>query len=283
MRIVVKISAAVLACIAGLVVRGPEPVRAAQGASVAAETRPIRVYVRSGLKTHGPGLHDYPQFLADWSNILTARGAIVDGGLHFPSGEDLEGVDVMVIYKGDTGYMTTREKTILESYLKRGGGVVSFHDALCGDDPAFYSTVIGGAKKHGERNFSEGVIKYTIADRAHPIMQGMSDFEIRDEAFFRMTWAQSPAIHVLATAPMPDGGEVVPQIWTYERTMFGGQPHRAFAWMQGHDYANFTNPAVQQILLRGIAWAAKAPVDALSTVRPARGGGRGGRGRGAAE
>jgi hypothetical protein len=93
-----------------------------------------------------------------------------------------------------------------------------------------------------------------------------------------MTWAKQPAIHVLATAPMPQGGEVVPQIWTYEHAMFGGQPYRAFSWMQGHDYANFSNPVVQSMLLRGIAWAAKAPVDALMTVKPARGGGAG-RGR----
>ena len=39
----------------------------------------LRVYVRAGLKTHGPGLHDYPQFLADWSKVLTEHGAEVDG------------------------------------------------------------------------------------------------------------------------------------------------------------------------------------------------------------
>ena len=47
---------------------------------------------------------------------------------------------------------------------------------------------------------------------------------------------------MLATAPMPAGGEVVPQMWTYERTIFGGQPFRSFVWMQGHTYTNFKNP-----------------------------------------
>ena len=111
-------------------------------------------------------------------------------------------------------------------------------------------------------------------------MQGMSNFEIDDEAFFRMTWSENPKIHVLATAPMPSTGEVVPQIWTYERRMFGGaasaEPFRAFVWMQGHTYANFADPKVQPMILRGIAWAAKAPVDALHDRRPARGGGGGG-------
>ena len=59
-------------------------------------------------------------------------------------------------------------------------------------------------------------------------------------------------------------GEVVPQIWTYEHTLPGGQqPSRAFVWMQGHTYANFANYQIQRTLLRGIAWAAKKPVDEL--------------------
>lgn len=280
------LSAALVGLGIGLLPLDRAPLRAEQAAQGAAGPRPIRIYIRSGLKTHAAGEHDYPQFLADWSTILTARGAVVDGGLHFPSADDLAGVDVMVIYKGDTGTMTAREKAVLETFLKRGGGLVSLHDALCGDDPAFYATVLGGAKKHGERNFSEGPVRYTVTDPAHPIMGGMSDFEIADEAFFRITWAESPGVHVLATAPMPEGGEVVPQIWTYERTMFGGQPFRSFVWMQGHQYANFSDARLQPMLLRGIAWAARAPVDALSTVRAPRGGGaggRGGRGRGAAQ
>jgi type 1 glutamine amidotransferase len=71
-------------------------------------------------------------------------------------------------------------------------------------------------------------------------------------------------------------GEVVPQLWTYEKSLLpGAPPFRAFVWMQGHNYANFSHPQVQPMLLRGIAWAAKYPVDALATERPQRGRGRG--------
>lgn len=255
------------------------------------------VYIRAGLKSHGPGQHDYPQFLADWSKILTERGAIVDGSLHFPTAAELTNTDVMVMYKGDAGDMKPEEKTVLEEYLKRGGGLVSFHDTLCGPDPEYYSTIVGGAKKHGQTNFTlEADIPYTIVDKTNPIMQGMSDFTIKDEAFFLMTWAKNPPIHVLANAtiaatPSAKGheGEVVPQIWTYERALPGGQPYRAFVWMQGHNYSNFTDPRLEPMILRGIAWAAKRPVDALMTVIPQQRGRRGtgapngageGRGRG---
>jgi hypothetical protein len=33
--------------------------------------------------------------------------------------------------------------------------------------------------------------------------------------------------------------------------------------MQGHTYANFSNYQIQQMLLRGIAWAGNQPVNTL--------------------
>ena len=247
------------------------------GAPQVANPNGIRVFIRAGLKSHGEGQHDYPQFLADWSKVLTDHGARVMGALQFPSAADLANTDVLVMYKGDAGYMTDEEKANLDAYVKRGGGLVSFHDTLCGPDPEYFSTIVGGAKKHGETNFSAGQLKTTVVDKADPIMQGMSDFTIADEAFMMMTWAKNPEIHVLATVAMPGGahaGEVVPQIWTYEHTVPGGQPSRAFVWMQGHTYKNFSEPAIQAMILRGISWAAKKQVDTLANV-VARGGGRG--------
>ena len=247
-------------------------------------TPPVRVFIYAGLKTHAEGQHDYPQFLADWSKLLMNRNAVVDGGLHFPSAKELGNSDVVVIYKGDAGYLSMEDRANLDAYMRRGGGLVSIHDALCGPEPEYFSTIVGGAKKHGETNFTlEADVPYTIVDTAHPIMQGMSNFSIKDEAFFSMTWSKTPEIHVLATAVMAatpsaqragHAGEVVPQIWTYEKQLVPaptGQAYRAFVWMQGHNYSNFSNPQVQPMLLRGIAWAGKRPVDALMTVKPSRG------------
>lgn len=249
----------------------------------------MRIYLRAGLKSHGPGKHDYPQFLADWSKLLTERGAVVDGSFHSPTAAELEHTDVVVIYKGDAGYLTDREKADLEAFVRRGGGLVAFHDSLCGPDPAYFADLVGGAKKHGETNFTlEADVPYTIVDRGHPIMQGLSDFTLKgDEAFYAMTWATPAKINVLATAVMAatptavragHAGEVVPQIWTYEHTLPGGtEPARAFVWMQGHEYANFAHPSIQPMLLRAVAWAAKKPVNELVDYRPPARGNRQGK------
>jgi type 1 glutamine amidotransferase len=236
----------------------------------------IQVYLRAGLKTHGPGQHDYPQFLADWSKFLTQHGAVVSGSLHAPLAQELDGVAVMVIYKGDAGFLSDADRAVLEAFIKRGGGLVSIHDALCGPDPAYFSTLVGGAKKHGDINFTlDAHVPYTVVDSASPLMQGIAGLQLHDEAFFNMTWVATPPIHVLATTVIdatPSAGshkgEVVPQIWTYEHTLPGGQPARAFVWMQGHNYDSFGKSEIQNMLLRAIAWAGKHPVDELVDYKP---------------
>ncbi len=249
----------------------------------------MRVYLWTGLKSHSAGQHDYPQFLSDWSKLLTEKGAVVNGGLHPPASADLDQSDVVVIYKGDAGYLSADLKNSLDAFVKRGGGLVSLHDALCGPDPAHFAGLVGGAKKHGEVNYTlDAPIHYTVVDKSNPIVQDLTDVTIFDEAFYGMTWAKDPGINVLASAAMPPTrsagehkGEVVPQIWTYEHTVAGGQPARAFVWMQGHTYANFANYQIQLTLLRGIAWAAKKPVnelvDYVAPPRPPRPGAPAGR------
>ncbi len=76
-----------------------QPAQAGNAPGLQAAPRPpgqnpngMHIYLRAGLKSHGPGLHDYPQFLADWSKILTEHGAVVDGSLHAPSAAELAGI-----------------------------------------------------------------------------------------------------------------------------------------------------------------------------------------------
>jgi type 1 glutamine amidotransferase len=236
-------------------------------ASIAAQQQPLRIFIRSGPKTHRPGQHDYPQFLTDWTTLLADRGARVNGAPRFPTADELANTDVMIIFKGDAGMVSPEERAILEPYLKRGGGLVTLHDGMCSDDPDWFATIVGGAKKHGETNYSPGTVKFHFVDRAHPITKGLADFEIDDEAFFLLRTA--PGMHVLATAPLPSthAGEITPQIWTYEKTLPGGQPYRSFVLMEGHNYASFAVPEFRTLVLRGIAWAGKRPVDSLSRLR----------------
>ena len=113
----------------------------------------MHIYMWGGLKSHGEGAHDYPHFFADWSEVLTDHGAVVDGALHPPGEADLEHTDVVLIYKETLRTLSDHKKTILENYVREAAGSVSIHDSLCGPDPAWFAAApVGGGKKHGEQN-----------------------------------------------------------------------------------------------------------------------------------
>jgi putative membrane-bound dehydrogenase-like protein len=251
-------------------------------ASVLSATEPpLRVFIRSGPKTHSPGAHDHPRFLAEWTALLNTRGAVATGGDAFPTAAQLAATDVLVLHAPNAGDIAPADRESLNAYLARGGGLVVIHAAAVSADPAWYSSLIGGSWRQGSTRWLEAPMHLYFADRGHPITQDVSNWQMDDEIYYDMDL--SPDIRVLATAYTPKaidtGGrgnreaqqraaEAValrkgvniydhqPQMWTYERTVEGGaRPYRAFVSLPGHRYENFHRPNYRAILLRGIAWA----------------------------
>src|SRR5690348_8100692 len=89
--------------------------------------KPLRIFIRAGEKTHGPGQHDHPRFLADWKKLLNERGARADGAMNFPNAAQLENSDVLVMYAAEAGTISSEQRAHLEKFLKRGGGLVVIH------------------------------------------------------------------------------------------------------------------------------------------------------------
>jgi hypothetical protein len=90
------------------------------------------VFIRGGVKTHGPGQHDHPRFLGEWTKLLTERGAKVDGAMEFPTAAQLEKTDVLVMFAAEAGTIAPEQRAYLAKFLQRGGGMVCIHDAVCG-------------------------------------------------------------------------------------------------------------------------------------------------------
>jgi putative membrane-bound dehydrogenase-like protein len=223
----------------------------------AATGQPLRVFIRASAKTHGPGEHDYPQFLQDWKKLLKQRGAAVNGALAFPTEKQLEKTDVLILYCSDGSSVGETERARLEAFAHRGGGIVALHDAICGTNAAWLKTLIGGAKQHGVTNWERGVTELNFGDYRHPVTEGVSNFDLNDELFYRLHLM--PETRALATI-IRRTNEIVPQMWVYENGA-----SRAFVSLQGHYYASFSLPHYRGLLLRGIAWAGKRDVDLLTT------------------
>ena len=74
---------------------------------------PLRIFIRAGAKTHGPaenGLHDHPRFLGDWTRLLAERGAQVDGGMTFPTGDQLARTDVLLMFAAEAGSIAGEDR-----------------------------------------------------------------------------------------------------------------------------------------------------------------------------
>jgi putative membrane-bound dehydrogenase-like protein len=236
---------------------------AAWAAAAPGAEPPLRVTIRAGPKTHGEGEHDHPRFLAEWSALLAERGAEVRGGLEFPSDADLAVTDVLVIYAAEGGSIHGEERARLERYLARGGGIAVLHDGVCGDDPQWFKTVVGGAWEHGHSRWQEGEIGLCFTGLDHPITRGAANFDFEDEIYWDLHL--DPRAHVLANA-FHTPFDVTPQMWVFEPGAY-----RAFVSIQGHNFASFAQPAWRTLLLRGIAWAGGRDADLLVTPEEAAG------------
>src|SRR5207249_12260555 len=88
-----------------------------------AAAEPLRVFIRSGPKTHGPGQHDHPRFLKEWVPLLNDRGARATGGETFPTAAQLAETDVLIIHAQDGGNIAEADRANLNTFLARGGGI----------------------------------------------------------------------------------------------------------------------------------------------------------------
>ena len=84
-----------------------------------------------------------------------------------------------------------------------------------------------------------------VADKDHPITQGIGDFVIHDEVYQGMY--VKPGVHVLLTTDYPD--TIPPVAWVHH---FGNSP--VFTFIQGHDKQAFANENYRKIVKQGIDW-----------------------------
>jgi putative membrane-bound dehydrogenase-like protein len=240
-------------------------------ASFTQAAEPLRIFLRGGAKTHGPagnGLHDHEHWLNDWRQLLGERGAKVDAGMSFPTAEQLDNTDVLVMFAAEAGSIASDDRVALEKFLMRGGGIVCIHDAVCGTNAPWFKTIVGGAWEHGRSKWFEGEISFYYIDQESPITQGCSNFDMDDEVYWDLH--MMPEAKILAVSwepdrrntqvgrPNPHIYNVIPQMWTYENQLEGASTgYRAFVSIPGHQYKSFNLPQYRAVLLRGIAWAGK--------------------------
>jgi len=139
----------------------------------------------------------------------------------------------------------------VQAFVENGGGLVAIHwanGAFTGWEE--FRKMIGmvfvdKVSMHDKR----GPFTVTVIDDAHPITQGLTDFQTDDELYYRLD--RDASAQVLATANSVVSGQVEPMALV---THYG--KGRVFHTPLGHDLKGLSTPETELLIYRGTAWAA---------------------------
>ncbi len=222
-----------------------------------AKTRAIRVVLVAGAKDHGKGEHDYPAWLKAWSELLAASDNIeVVTAMEWPAKEEFQKADAMVFFQ--RGNWDARRAADVDSFLERGGGLTYIHWAVDGqkDSPGFAKRI--GLTWGAGAKFRHGPVELDFKDAKHPIARNFDKLKLVDESYWQLT-GDLPKDRVLGWAN--EDAKPQPLFWSVEQGK-----GRVFVSIPGHYSWTFDDPLFRVLLLRGIAWTAKEPVDRFNDL-----------------
>ena len=222
-----------------------------------AAIRPLKIVLVAGVKDHGPGEHDYPAWQKAWTELMGAADQIeVSTAWEWPDKKQFAEADVMVFFQHGT--WNEQRAADLDPFLARGGGAVYIHWAVDGNPKSEeFAQRIGLASKLIKFRHGPLDVEFNRAI-SHPIARNFTRVQMVDESYWKMT-GDLPGDRVIATSR--EDGEPQPIFWTKEEGN-----GRVFVSIPGHYSWSFDDPAFRILLLRGIAWSAKEPVDRFNDL-----------------
>jgi putative heme-binding domain-containing protein len=221
------------------------------------KTRPIRIVLVAGAKDHGPGEHDYPAWLKVWGELLAAGDKTeVVTATNWPAKEEFQKADVMVFYQ--RGDWDAKRAADIDAFLERGGGLVYVHWAVDGqkDAPGFAKRI--GLTWGAGAKFRHGPLELDLKQTKHPITRNFDKLKLVDESYWQLT-GDLPKERVLGWGN--EDAKPQPLFWSLEQGK-----GRVFVSIPGHYSWSFDDPLFRVLLLRGIAWTAKEPVDRFNEL-----------------
>ena len=223
-----------------------------------AAIRPLRVVLVAGPKDHGPGEHDYPAWQKAWAELLSVGNQVaVATAWEWPGKEEFQKADVLVFYQH--GDWNADRAADVDAFLERGGGLVYIHWAVDGRQFGREFAERIGLAALGGVGFRHGELTLNFQrETEHPVIRNFDSLTLTDETYWKMVGPLTQD-RILATAI--EEGAAQPQLWTLE-------PHRGrvFVSIPGHYSWTFDDPLFRVLLLRGIAWTAREPVDRFNEL-----------------
>ncbi|HYG21316.1 MAG TPA: ThuA domain-containing protein [Verrucomicrobiae bacterium] len=252
--------------------------------SIAAEQKIVLI---AGRPSHGPGEHEHNAGVQLFKKCLAnVPGIQVETHSNgWPTNENaLEGAAAVLFYcDGGAGHPALQGERLqqLDALRAKGTGFLCVH---YGVEPTkekgqkeFISWIGGCFETHWSVNphWEPEFKNFPV----HPITRGVKPFQMRDEWYYHMRFAEDmkgvtpilSAVPSAETLTRPDGphsgnphvrqavekGEPQHVAWAYEE---GGK--RGFGFTGGHFHKNWGNENMRKLMLNAILWVAKVEVPA---------------------
>lgn len=162
----------------------------------------------------------------------------------------LNNYDGLMIY-ANHDEITPEQESALKSYVESGKALIPIHSAsFCFRNSDWFVEAVGGQfSTHGTGDFTA-----TIVDAAHPVMEGISEFETWDETYVHSQ--VNPDMHVLMERVDDKGKE--PYTWVRDQGK-----GRVFYTAYGHNEKTWEKKEFQDLVANGILWAVGEDVNEL--------------------
>jgi type 1 glutamine amidotransferase len=169
----------------------------------------------------------------------------------------VEGLTAIVLHTRLGGSVLFRgpQRRQVEEMLRQGIGITAVHWGTGAETPEggpWLQTLGGWFNAEGD-GFSKYLVQSSQVqqtDRSHPVCRGWSDFDLREEYYFKLCFL--PEARPLMTTVVE--GKAYPVGWVYERPNSHGG--RSFGFVGGHFHENFGIKAFRQAVVNGILWTA---------------------------
>jgi type 1 glutamine amidotransferase len=225
----------------------------------AAEAAPIKVLLITGDDVMPA--HNWAAVSGATRDLLVKSGKFdvkvcEDPGI-LDSAASLKRYDVIhfAMYNAKTPTISDGAKENLLNFVKGGKGLVVSHLASASfkEWPEFRALCgrvwVMGTSGHGPRS----PFQVKVSDTTHPITQGLAGFEADDELYAKLQGDAPIRVLVEADSDWSKRTEPLAFVLDYGK---GRVFHHTF----GHDVKAVQTPAVEQLILRGTAWAATGAV-----------------------
>lgn len=235
--------------------QNPFPSSGKINTAVVTGEHPFNVPAFHNLFRSFPEVEYYPQhmdqFVADWGNVRSRYDVVLflNWHLNTPGNE--------------SGWWQTGAKEALEELGNVEQGIVILHHAITAFPQwEFWSELMGNSHKDRAWDVQElmanieewlsfgETLHIEIADPEHPIVRGLSSWDMYGETWRPIGGFPGPECHTLLTIDHPKM-QMKAMAWTYQF-----KKARVFCFQPGHNNDSWADDNFRTVLSRGIQWAA---------------------------